>query len=80
MVRDHAGLVAQRDDLLRALRELTVRERRVIALRYYDDLTEAEAARILGVAVGTVKSTTSRALQKLRTHPALHERLMEDAP
>jgi RNA polymerase sigma factor (sigma-70 family) len=62
----------------RALRTLTLRERRVIALRFYEDLTEADTARLMGVAVGTVKSTTSRALGKLRDHPALGLQLLED--
>jgi len=38
----------------------------VIVLRFFEDATEAEAAELLGVSVGTVKSTTSRALEKLR--------------
>jgi RNA polymerase sigma-70 factor (sigma-E family) len=48
------------------LGELTGRERAVIVLRHYFDLPEAEVALELGVSVGTVKSTNSRALAKLR--------------
>ena len=42
-----------------------------MVLRYYEDLTEAETARILDCAVGTVKSQTSKAFAKLRIDPAL---------
>ena len=54
-----------------ALATLTRRERAVAVLRYVEDLSEAETAAILGVAVGTVKSTASRALAKLRCSPQL---------
>jgi RNA polymerase sigma-70 factor (sigma-E family) len=77
-VPDHATGVAVRDGLLRALRGLTMRERGVIALRYYEDLTEEQTARVLGVAVGTVKSTTARALSKLKDHPALSDTLSKE--
>ncbi len=53
--------------LERALGELTAKQRTVLVLRYYEDLTEADAARVLGVGVGTVKSTHRRALLRLRT-------------
>ena len=53
-----------------ALAGLTVRERAVIVLRYLFDLPEAAVARDLGITVGTVKSTSSRALAKLRAGPA----------
>ena len=43
----------------------------MIVLRYFEDLTEAETARILECSVGTVKSQTSKALAKLRIDPAL---------
>jgi RNA polymerase sigma factor (sigma-70 family) len=50
-----------------ALRRLPVRQRAVIVLRYYDDLTESDVADLLGMAVGTVKSHTARGLERLRT-------------
>jgi RNA polymerase sigma-70 factor (sigma-E family) len=58
--------VDERDEAVRLLRILTDRERRVVVLRHYFDLPEAEVAVELGVAKGTVKSTLSRALAKLR--------------
>jgi RNA polymerase sigma factor (sigma-70 family) len=67
--------VADREHLFAALRLLTPRERGVIALRYYEDLTEAETADVLGVAIGTVKSTTARALATLRAQPAMRDAL-----
>ncbi|MCW2759998.1 MAG: hypothetical protein JWR85_199 [Marmoricola sp.] len=60
------------DLIVRLLHGLTPRERRVLVLRHYWDLSEAVVAAELGVSVGTVKSTASRALAKVRaTHPAL---------
>jgi len=56
----------QRDEAVALLRALTDRERRVVVLRHYFDLSEAEVARELDIAPGTVKSTLSRALGKLR--------------
>lgn len=55
-----------RDELRRLLAELAPRERAVIVLRYYCDLSEQDAAATLGIPVGTVKSTCSRALARLR--------------
>jgi RNA polymerase sigma factor (sigma-70 family) len=49
-----------------ALLQLPPRQRMVIALRYYEDLSENEIADVLGVSTGTVKSQASRALDKLR--------------
>jgi RNA polymerase sigma-70 factor (sigma-E family) len=58
-------------DLWTALGRLPRRQRAVVVLRYFEDLTEAETARILGCSVGTVKSQTAKAFAKLRIDPAL---------
>ena len=59
---DMPALHAARDVVLRALARLTARERAVVALRFYLDLTELQIAHELGIAPGTVKSTAARAL------------------
>jgi RNA polymerase sigma-70 factor (sigma-E family) len=51
----------------RALDQLTPKQRAVLVLRYFEDLTEVETARVLGVHVSTVKSTHRQALGRLRT-------------
>ncbi len=68
---DAHGAVAVSQDLWSALGRLPKRQRAVVVLRYFDDLTEAETARLLGVSVGTVKSQTAKALAKLRVDDAL---------
>ncbi|MFI7012316.1 SigE family RNA polymerase sigma factor [Streptomyces sp. NPDC050145] len=50
-----------------ALSRLTPRQRTVLVLRYFEDLPEADVARLLGCSVGTVRSTTHRSLARLRT-------------
>jgi RNA polymerase sigma-70 factor (sigma-E family) len=53
-------------DLWAALATLPTRQRAVLVLRYYEDLSEADTATAMGCSVGTVKSQTFRALAKLR--------------
>jgi RNA polymerase sigma-70 factor (sigma-E family) len=63
--------------LHRALGVLAPRQRAVIVLRYYEDLTEAQTAEALGIAVGTVKSQTRDALRRLREEvPGLADMLV----
>jgi RNA polymerase sigma-70 factor (sigma-E family) len=64
--RDRAGDIADRDLLLRMLAELPARQRAVLVLRYFEDLTEAQTAAMLGCSVGAVKSQASRGLARLR--------------
>lgn len=58
--------VGDRDQVVRLLAELPAQQRRVVVLRYYYDLPEAEVADILGISVGAVKSSASRGLAALR--------------
>jgi RNA polymerase sigma-70 factor (sigma-E family) len=63
---DAVADVDLRDALVRLLLQLPPRQRAVVVLRYWEQLTEAETAALLGCSAGTVKSATSRALQRLR--------------
>ena len=67
-----ADIVASdlRDQLRRLLAGLSARERAIVVMRYYCDLSEDETARTLGMPVGTVKSSCSRALARLRVEAA----------
>jgi len=65
-VSDQAGAIADKDLLWRALAHLPAGQRAVVVLRYYEDLSEAQTAAVLGCSVGSVKTQASRALGKLR--------------
>lgn len=67
-----ANRVDDGDELARLLVGLSARERKVVVLRYYFDLSEEAVAAEMNVSVGTVKSTASRALARLRATPAAH--------
>ncbi|MDF2847336.1 MAG: SigE family polymerase sigma factor [Oerskovia sp.] len=82
-LRDHEGItgapeagasvgaapaaVDDRDLVVRALLQLPLKQRRVVVMRHMLDLSETEVSAELGIPVGTVKSTASRALVRLRT-------------
>lgn len=71
---EHAAPAADADlrgALVEAVRRLPRRQRAVVVLRFFDDLTEAQTASVLGCSVGTVKSQTSKALAGLRRDPRL---------
>jgi RNA polymerase sigma factor (sigma-70 family) len=66
-----AAEVAVRVAVQGALRSLTARQRAVLVLRVFDDLSEAQVAQVLDCAVGTVKATMARAVARLREDPRL---------
>jgi RNA polymerase sigma-70 factor (sigma-E family) len=68
-----ADLVGERAAVAAALRQLPPRQRAVVVLRYWGDLTDTQIAAALGCSPGTVRSQLSRALAKLRVSPALAE-------
>ena len=64
---DPAGEQASRDAAWRLLARLPRRQRAVLVLRYYEDLSDGQIAAVLGCTAGTVRSTATRALAALRT-------------
>ena len=54
------------DEVFTALRALPPRQRSVVVLRFYEDLTEKAIAEAMGISLGTVKSTLHRGLERLR--------------
>jgi RNA polymerase sigma factor (sigma-70 family) len=66
VVADPAVTVDLRDALVRLLMQLPPGQRAVIVARYWEELSEAETAEVLGCSAGTVKSQTWRAVRRLR--------------
>jgi RNA polymerase sigma-70 factor (sigma-E family) len=64
--RERADAIVDRDPMWRTLKRLPAKQRAVLILRFYEDLTEAQTASALGCHVGTVKRYTARALDTLR--------------
>ena len=65
-IPDPAGEVAEREAIWAVLRRLPPRQRAVLVLRFYEDLSETQAAEVLGVSVGTVRSQCWRALRRVQ--------------
>lgn len=76
-VVDHPEGSELQETLRRAIDRLPRRMRAAVMLRYFDDMTEAEIAEVLGVSLGTVKSTVSRAVAKLRIDVELQPELAD---
>jgi RNA polymerase sigma-70 factor (sigma-E family) len=70
---DGAAGHADRDLLWRALGKLPAKQRAVLVLRYFEDLTEEQIATTLGIRAGTVKSQASKALARLRLDESLRD-------
>lgn len=65
VIADEAERVDDRDAMWRALLTLSPKQRAVVVLRYYEELTESEIAAVMGTTTGTVKSHAVRALRRL---------------
>jgi RNA polymerase sigma-70 factor (sigma-E family) len=77
-VPDGTAEVVDRQYLLWALAALPPRQRAVLVLRYFDDMSEGETARILGCSLGTVKSQAARALARLRADSSSHAEVLPE--
>ena len=75
---DQTSRYEDRQVLQAQIRRLPVRQRIVLALRYYDDLADIDIAQTLGCRVGTVRSLASRALSALRVDPMLRSEFLDD--
>lgn len=65
-----------RDALWRVVQTLPAKQRAAVVLRYYEDLSEADTAQVLGCSIGNVKSQTSRAIASMRAAVAADPRLL----
>jgi RNA polymerase sigma factor (sigma-70 family) len=64
---DEVTALLARDELVSALRQLAPRQRATLVLRFWEDLSIEDTAAILDCAPGTVKSATSKGLERVRT-------------
>ena len=64
---DDMAQAVERSDLVAALAQLPVRQREAVVLRYWEDLSETQAAAAMGCSVGTVKSNAARGITRLRS-------------
>jgi RNA polymerase sigma-70 factor (sigma-E family) len=76
---DPAAAIGERSALLAALSTLPPRQRAVVVLRYWEDLSDAQAAAMLGCSASTVRSQAARALAKLRASGALADTSTDDS-
>ncbi|MCH0567445.1 MULTISPECIES: SigE family RNA polymerase sigma factor [unclassified Streptomyces] len=78
-VPDSGDRISQAEDrgvLLKALAQLPPRQRQAVVLRYWEDLTETQAAEAMGCSVGAVKSNAAKGIAKLRAIPELSDTVM----
>ncbi|WP_239513843.1 SigE family RNA polymerase sigma factor [Streptosporangium sp. 'caverna'] len=75
LAHDMSGGLDERDAMWRALGRLPVKQRAVVVLRFYEDLSLAEVAAVLGCGIGTVKSQSAKALAKLRVDESIMKEL-----
>jgi RNA polymerase sigma-70 factor (sigma-E family) len=68
---DQVSAAELRPTVLSALDTLTIHQRAIVVLRYFEDLSQDEVAGLLGISSGTVKSTASIAMARLRAQPGL---------
>ena len=76
----HGDRHALRDALWTELLRLPPRMRAVVVLRVWEDLSEAQTARVLGLSTGSVKSQMSRAMARLREQPGVLEAAGREVP
>src|SRR5579859_3233809 len=76
---DPAAAIGERSALLAALSALPARQRAVVVLRYWEDLSDTQAAALLGCSASTVRSQAARALAKLRASGALADACPDDS-
>ncbi|MGW1542188.1 SigE family RNA polymerase sigma factor [Streptomyces sp. NPDC002309] len=77
---DHIEGLAERSAIRDALSRLPPKQRAVAVLRYLEDRSESEVARLLGTSVGTVRSHAARALKKLREHAIPNDHAIPNGP